>query len=142
MAARAVQLEQGYAHGLCAPTLECCLTCFGCGCVPVYTIIVAAAPFEAVFVTLTADTALLWAVLYGLGACYLAHETIIFALLYICFCLGVKKRLQIDEEDVMVAIKAFCCGPCIMGQLASTVRQQKAQGRLSSVGQPVTVVEP
>eukprot|EP00927_Polykrikos_kofoidii_P063498 TRINITY_DN5832_c0_g2_i1.p1 TRINITY_DN5832_c0_g2~~TRINITY_DN5832_c0_g2_i1.p1 ORF type:complete len:169 (+),score=21.51 TRINITY_DN5832_c0_g2_i1:75-509(+) len=139
MAARDVQLEQEYAHGLCAPTLECCLACFGLGCIPVYTIIVDAAPIEAVFVTLTADTAILWALLFGLGTCYAAHETVIFALLYICFCLGVKKRLRIQEEDVMLAIKAFCCGPCIMGQLASTVRHQKHQGRLSPVGEPVTV---
>merc|ERR1719433_362825 len=124
-----------YAQGLCLPNCDCLLTCIGCGCFPVYRAIVEAAPFTAVFIEITPKSATLWALIYGIGSCFAFHETVIFVLLYICFCIGLKDRLHIEESDLMTAIKAFCCAPCVMGQLLSTVRAQKVSGQL--VGSPI-----
>jgi len=123
-----------YAQGTCACSSECWLTCFGCGCVPVYRMIKSAAPFDAVCITVTAVDAVLYSILFGLGAFSFLNFTAIFACFFICFAIGLKSHLRVKEESYVTCAKALLCGPCFMGQLAATV---KAQEEL--VGKPVDV---
>ena len=129
--------KREYAHGLCTPTVPCLMTCCFCGCIPVYTTIQKAAPFQAIVLEVTKANALLFALLFWLGTIYGNQCVVVFTIAFVCFAVGLKNRLRIGEDDVMTLIKAVLCAPCLMGQLASTVDAMEAAGAL--VGAPVGV---
>merc|ERR1719471_1768981 len=98
------------------------------------------APFQAVAILITQESAAVWAFMFFLGTIYGGQAAVVFAFGWIAFAVGAKNRLRVDEDDLCTAIKAFCCAPCLMGQLTATARKQSEAGVF--VGPPVGVPAP
>lgn len=132
------EVEQNWGQPLCAPSLACCLTLCGCGCIPIYTIITQIGPFTAVFLPITAECALFWALLLWIGTMEgVGQATIVFMLLHVIFAVGAKNHMNIREDDLWTAIKSILLGPCLAGQLAQAAQRHAAQNL--PVGLPVGV---
>merc|ERR1719251_538179 len=128
--------KKDWEHGLFVPTMDCALTC--CGCYPIYKTIHNAGPFTAVFIPVVPEMALVWALLFWIGTLYVDKAVLVFTILFVCYAVGLKNHLKIDEGDATTACKALCCVPCIVGQLSTTTDAQKDK----LVGEPVQVAPP
>merc|ERR1712194_791119 len=79
------------------------------------------------------------AFLFYLGSIYVDKGGVfIFTLCFVFYAVGLKRHLQINEDDLITAFKAFCCSPCTIGQLAVTTRKMRERGEI--VGPPVAVL--
>mmetsp|Transcript_77718 Transcript_77718/g.206386 ORF Transcript_77718/g.206386 Transcript_77718/m.206386 type:complete len:135 (-) Transcript_77718:117-521(-) len=132
-------MSAGWNQGFCAPSCPCCLTLWGCGCIPIYQIIDKIAPFNAV-VPIERGCAGVWAILFWLGSIYLVGQsTIIFTVALVLFAVGAKNRLGVQEDSLYTALKTIFCAPCMIGQIAELASAAAGREPLL-IGEPVVVV--
>eukprot|EP00928_Gymnodinium_smaydae_P050748 TRINITY_DN34308_c0_g1_i1.p1 TRINITY_DN34308_c0_g1~~TRINITY_DN34308_c0_g1_i1.p1 ORF type:complete len:158 (-),score=24.29 TRINITY_DN34308_c0_g1_i1:79-483(-) len=124
-----------------APNCACCLTLWGCGCIPIYQIIVMLAPFNAVFIPIELPLACFWAFLFWFGSVYAVGQgSVVFIVALIMFHIGAKNKLGIDEDSFCTAIRSFFCAPCVIGQLMAQAKQARArEAPYLMVGDPVYI---
>jgi len=129
---------------LCEPTLACLLQCFGCGCVPLYEIVLGAAPFQVLGLEVPAEQ--LWAMCIALalwlGTTYGVGQTfgLLMLLAWLVLIVTLKTHLNIAEDDLMTGVKAICCTPCAVGQLREAVKRYSPGFAQSEIlGQAVMV---
>lgn len=53
--------------------------------------------------------------------------SVVFGIVFCLICVAVKKKMGIAEDDLITALKGFFCGPCLIGQLASTAESAEAR---------------
>merc|ERR1719330_1566073 len=135
-AAETLPLVKGvYAAPFLDVNRDCMLTFFCCGFIPIYEMLRQIGAFTAVIFAITPDMAPLWAILFWFGTLF--HYTIvyqrgsvtsgamvIFAACFALFAIGMKRRMQIEEDDGMTLLKACCCPCFLIGQLGATTRAQ------------------
>jgi len=125
------QVVRDWPTPLCAPTCSCCLACWGCGCIPLYQIIIGAAPFKVLGSAVPSDSAIamLIALVLWFGTIHAVGHTAGIVLLvgWIILSVELKNHLLIDESDIVTMIKAFLCPPCHVGQIKEAVDMYGAQ---------------
>mmetsp|Transcript_84024 Transcript_84024/g.153826 ORF Transcript_84024/g.153826 Transcript_84024/m.153826 type:complete len:134 (-) Transcript_84024:226-627(-) len=130
-----------YPVPFCFPNLACLLTCFGCGCIPLASLINKTAPIDCCgILTISKGCALPFAILFWLCSIEAIKQgTVILGLSFAIFCVAVKQKLGVQDDDMMVFIKGFLCGPCMIGQLAGTAATY-AREDYEPLEDPVAVV--
>merc|ERR1740121_121577 len=110
---------------LFAPTCSCMPACCGCGFVPLFQIIMGAAPFKVLGSVVQKDAcvAMLIALLLWFGTVHGVGHTVGIILLvgWIVLSVELKNHLAIDESDIVTMLKAFFCPPCHVGQMKEGV---------------------
>mmetsp|Transcript_145659 Transcript_145659/g.405894 ORF Transcript_145659/g.405894 Transcript_145659/m.405894 type:complete len:134 (-) Transcript_145659:93-494(-) len=126
-------------QSFCVPSLPCCLTFWGCGCIPIYQIIDKIAPFNAMVIPVEKGFAAVWAVLFWIGSVYaVGQATIVFVIVLICFTVGAKNKLEVQEDSIWTAVKTFFCAPCMIGQIAQMAFAASGREPLL-LGEPVLI---
>merc|ERR1719203_6450 len=125
---------------LLAPSLPCCLACWGCGCIPLYEIVRETAPFSVLGCVVPRGicSALLIALVLWFGTMHAVGHTagIVLLLGWIFLSMAIKNHLGINESDIITGVKAFLCPPCHVGQIHVAVREFGTGSAYGLVQQP------